>query len=152
MVALHVDVNFHRFLIHISGIKCSCSLYRSLNNAVPLPIASCACPNEILRSFLVASSLSKWSSNIVYLSSFVLTANSGSSSPPKSAGHAKLVIATFRWTLWEWHVAIPRGFWIADSSSYLRVPPQNGNVSDGVMKVSIAIRFCAAVSLDWYNA
>ena len=118
-----------------------------LNNAVPLPIASCAIPIEILRSLLVTSSRSKWSSNIVYLSLVVLTANSGSSSPPKSAGRAKLVLATFRWTLWEWHVAIPRDFWIADSSSYLRVPPRNGNVSDGVMKVVIAIRFCAAVNL-----
>ena len=109
------------------------------------------CPNEIRRSLLVVSSRSKWYSNIVYLSSFVLTANSGSSSPPRRAGPAKLVLATFRWTFWEWHVAIPRGFWIADSSSYLRFPPQNGNVSDGVMKVVIAIQFCAAVSLDRYS-
>ena len=96
IVALHVDVNVHSVLIHVSGIKCSCSLYRSWNNAVPLPIASCACPNEVLRSLLVASSCYKWSSSIVYLSSFVLTANSGSSSPPRRAGPDKLVLATFR--------------------------------------------------------
>ena len=56
--------------IHVSGSKCSYSLYRSWNNAVPIPIASCACPNEIRRSLLVASSRSKWSSIIMYLPSF----------------------------------------------------------------------------------
>ena len=86
------------------------------------------------------SSLSQWSSSIVYLSSFVLTANIGSYSPPRRAGPNKLVIATLWWTLWEWHVAIPNSFWIADSYLYLIFLPLKGNVSADVMKVTIAIR------------
>ena len=127
IMALQADVHFHSCLIHMSGIRCLRSLYRSRNIAVPLPIAICAYPSDIRMSFLVASSRSKWSSSTVYLCSFVLTAKSGSSIPPSRAGPNKHARATFRCTLCKWHVAIPSGCCMVINSFYLSVPPLKVN-------------------------